>query len=152
MEPKWSQNHYKIHSKFDRNFGWIFNWCGDRFCQIFGVFWGPWSVQNECLARARCYFSENHVFQTRCGFGLIFNGLLTDFDVFLRSENPPKNQAKNQSDFKRFLMDLCIHCGPKWRPCWPHFRLQKSSQILPDLRRSLGAPVRKSRGQLPIRT
>ena len=37
------------------------------------VFWGPWTLENESIAWARCYFSEIHVFHAKFSFGSIFD-------------------------------------------------------------------------------
>ena len=94
------------------------------------MFWGARKPQNECLAKARCYFSKNPVFQARCGFGLIFYRFLTDFGLFLDRKTHPKMKQKLQQILNDFLMDSGTHFGSKWGPCWLHFRLQKIIEIL----------------------
>ena len=47
--PKWSQNQNKNSPKIDAKIDAIFEGPLERVWLTLGVFWGPWTLENECL-------------------------------------------------------------------------------------------------------
>ena len=71
--PQCNQNRSKINSKIDRKIDWIFDRFRKRFLYTLGMSLRRWTLENELLVWARCYFSEIHVFHARFGLELIFD-------------------------------------------------------------------------------
>ena len=69
IESKSVKNRFNNRLIFLLDFWKVFG----AFLVDFGRVSGTLGPQNECLAYAACYFAEDHVFQTRFGFGMMFD-------------------------------------------------------------------------------
>ena len=143
------QNPYKIPPKIWLDFCLV---SGGFLVDFWGCFEEPGPPKMSVSPRRGAIFRKIQFFRPDAVLGWFYIDCWTILECSWDGKTYPKIKQKNNQSLNDFLMDFGIHFGSKWRPCWPHFRHQKSSQILPDFRRSPGAPVRRSRGQLPIRT
>ena len=70
--PRGSQSQYKcIQLSIEALVGFLIcSWCVFGF--LLGGVWGPWTLTNDCIAKARCNCLGNHAFSNQFRFGIVF--------------------------------------------------------------------------------